>query len=235
MLGKPLCVKSAHADHSFGRSFTNTDLFSGFNSWTDNFGIPLSFKEEISTHLSSSQTSTTPSVPSDNLSKSNNSIASSKGKSTCKKPSKVCQYTGGCPRYSQGGTRFCIAHGGGKRCSYPGCTKSVQGSRSSLCIAHGGGKRCVIPGCDHAARGATPHCVAHGGGARCREGGCMKSAQRPSDFCIAHGGGRRCCVQGCTAILRGGSGRLCQRHATAEPILSRMGLLSEELNFKIAP
>ena len=63
----------------------------------------------------------------------------------------------------------------------------------------------------------------------------MKSAQRPSDFCIAHGGGKRCCVQGCAAILRGGSaGRLCQRHASVEPILSRMGLLSDDSNFKVA-
>ena len=143
-----------------------------------------------------------------------------------KKPSKVCQHPGGCPRYSQGGTRFCISHGGGKRCSYAGCMKSVQGSRVKLCIAHGGGKRCDVAGCEHAARGATNYCVAHGGGARCQELGCHKSAQRPSDFCIAHGGGRRCSVTGCLAILRGGTNsKLCQRHASVEPVLSRMGMV----------
>ena len=150
-----------------------------------------------------------------------------------KKPSKVCQWPGGCGRYSQGGTRFCIGHGGGKRCRFPGCNKSVQGSRSSLCIAHGGGKRCEQPGCEHAARGATLYCVAHGGGARCQEIGCNKSAQRPSDFCIAHGGGRRCAVPSCLTILRGGStAKLCPRHASVEPVLSKMGILADQPTIK---
>ena len=150
-----------------------------------------------------------------------------------KKPSKVCQHPSGCSRYSQGGTRFCIGHGGGKRCSMFGCNKSVQGSRSSLCIAHGGGKRCEADGCDHAARGATLYCVAHGGGARCQEFACQKSAQRPSDFCIAHGGGRRCAVPDCLTILRGNStARLCPRHATVEPVLNRMGILASHANIK---
>jgi len=235
MLGNHLDMTSStvHSSggHSSGQS-SEFDLFSSFNSWSNIFGLPPTQEEPISSPFLSSQSSETTCASSENHTQT---IHVKKGHSKYKKPSKVCQHPGGCPRYSQGGTRFCISHGGGKRCSFPGCGKSVQGSRSSLCIAHGGGKRCVVPGCEHAARGATDHCVAHGGGARCHESGCMKSAQRPSDFCIAHGGGRRCCIQGCSGILRGaGSARLCQRHASVEPTLSRMGLLTDDASVKVA-
>jgi hypothetical protein len=146
-----------------------------------------------------------------------------------KKPSKVCQHPGGCNKYSQGGTRFCIGHGGGKKCSVLNCNKSVQGTRSLTCISHGGGKRCDFDGCMHAARGSSNRCCAHGGGPRCKETGCRRSAQRPSDYCVTHGGGKRCATPGCNAILRGSSNRLCARHTEVEPLMNRMGILTNSV------
>ena len=124
--------------------------------------------------------------------------------STKRCSSKFCNYVGGCSKFAQGGTRFCITHGGGRLCIFPGCARSAQGGDKQLCIGHGGGKRCQVLGCNTSARGSSGLCVLHGGGMKCKHtGGCSKSAQRPSDFCIAHGGGRRCQFKGCNSSMRG--------------------------------
>lgn len=67
-----------------------------------------------------------------------------------------------CQKYAQGGTLFCVRHGGGKRCRVNGCDSGARGS-SLLCILHGGGKRCRATSCEKSAVGATNFCVRHGG------------------------------------------------------------------------
>ena len=126
-----------------------------------------------------------------------------------KSSSKLCRWEDGCKRFAQGGTKFCISHGGGRICITPGCTKSAQGANSSCCIRHGGGRRCISPGCGTSARGSTGFCVLHGGGVKCHFEGCLKTAQRPTDFCIKHGGGKRCIFPGCNLPLRKG---FCVKH-----------------------
>jgi hypothetical protein len=130
----------------------------------------------------------------------------------CVNASKLCHWPEGCHRFAQGGTKFCISHGGGRICQSPGCNRSAQGARSFFCISHGGGRRCLSPGCTTSARGATGFCVLHGGGVQCKHDGCHKTAQRPTDYCIAHGGGRRCKSPGCNASLRGGYTVHCKNH-----------------------
>ena len=151
-----------------------------------------------------------------------------------KKPSKICKHPSGCSKYSQGGSKFCIAHGGGRKCTFPcqpPCRKAAQGN-TSFCLAHHGGRRCEVAGCSRAARGNTARCCGHGGGARCKFPGCPRSAQRPSEFCCSHGG-RRCAVPGCGASLRrAGGSKLCERHAAVEPLLSRMGVLDPDSSQK---
>ena len=56
-----------------------------------------------------------------------------------------------------------------KRCTHAGCDKGAQGG-TEFCITHGGGKRCTHAGCDKGAIGATGFCVTHGGGKRCSTG-----------------------------------------------------------------
>ena len=129
-----------------------------------------------------------------------------------KPASKLCRWEDGCDRFAQGGTKFCISHGGGRICATPGCTKSAQGANSTNCIRHGGGRRCISPGCSTSARGSTGFCVIHGGGIKCHFDGCMKTAQRPSNFCIKHGGGKRCTLPGCTLPLKKGFS-FCKQHS----------------------
>lgn len=64
----------------------------------------------------------------------------------------------GCTKCAQGATKFCIAHGGGKRCTFSGCFKGARDK--FFCAAHGGGKRCVTQGCDKSAVEARP-CARH--------------------------------------------------------------------------
>jgi hypothetical protein len=63
--------------------------------------------------------------------------------------SKRCQYAGCSKAAAQGGTQFCVPHGGGKRCQYGHnhvravCGKpAVDGSSPDRCPLHGGGERC---------------------------------------------------------------------------------------------
>jgi hypothetical protein len=111
-----------------------------------------------------------------------------------------CQRAG-CTKCAQGSTKFCIAHGGGRRCIVEGCNRGARDK--SFCAAHGGGKRCVVEGCTKSAVGGSKLCTGHGGGKRCQHQGCMKSAQSNTMFCVRHGGGRKCSYEGCTRVARG--------------------------------
>jgi len=80
------------------------------------------------------------------------------------------------------GSKYCSKH----KCSRAHCIKTSQGS-SKLCIGHGGGKRCNGQGCNKAAQGATKFCVLHGGGKRCEIDLCPHSAISGSKYCTRHG------------------------------------------------
>lgn len=122
----------------------------------------------------------------------------------------------GCSKFPQGGTRFCIAHGGGRRCTFANCTKGARDR--FFCAAHGGGRRCSAEGCSKAAVGGSERCATHGGGRKCQHDGCIKSAQSPTSFCVMHGGGRKCSKPGCSKVARGrtafcaahGGGQRCE-------------------------
>ncbi|KAF4663397.1 hypothetical protein FOL47_005754 [Perkinsus chesapeaki] len=81
-----------------------------------------------------------------------------------------CKFAGGCDKYRQNGTRYCVKHGGSQACSFPGCTatsrKGGQGrcelmmAKSSLSFRlamH----PCISSGCHTAARGRTGYCYRH--------------------------------------------------------------------------
>lgn len=104
-----------------------------------------------------------------------------------------------CAKYSQGGTTFCVRHGGGKRCSSVGCVKGARGN-TGFCIAHGGGKRCKEATCQNSAVGTTQFCVSHGGGRRCTYENCLKSAQGATKFCVLHGKNRKCANDQCRRL-----------------------------------
>ena len=112
----------------------------------------------------------------------------------------MCEHNG-CSKCAQGSTRFCIAHGGGRRCTFPGCDKGARDKH--FCAAHGGGKRCKFEDCSKSAVGGSNLCTAHGGGRRCAVGGCDKSAQSSTKFCVKHGGGKKCSHPGCEKVSRG--------------------------------
>ena len=128
---------------------------------------------------------------------------------------KRCEESG-CIKFPQGGTRFCIAHGGGRRCTFANCTKGARDRY--FCAAHGGGRRCSADGCAKAAVGGSERCATHGGGRKCQHDGCTKSAQSPTSFCVMHGGGRKCSKPGCSKVARGrtafcaahGGGQRCE-------------------------
>jgi len=113
---------------------------------------------------------------------------------------RTCQFPG-CNKCSQGSTKFCIAHGGGRRCTVDGCSKGARDKK--YCSAHGGGKRCSFENCSKAAVGGSKLCTGHGGGRRCLTEGCNKSAQSSTPFCVKHGGGRQCSVPDCSKVSRG--------------------------------
>lgn len=115
----------------------------------------------------------------------------------------------GCGKCAQGSTKFCIAHGGGRRCTFPSCTKGARDK--FFCAAHGGGKRCVFPDCIRSAVGGTNICTSHGGGRKCCYDGCTKSAQSPTDFCVRHGGGKQCEEPHCLKVARGRTNK-CAAH-----------------------
>ena len=128
---------------------------------------------------------------------------------------KRCEESG-CLKFPQGGTRYCIAHGGGRRCTFANCTKGARDRY--FCAAHGGGRRCSADGCAKAAVGGSERCATHGGGRKCQHDGCSKSAQSPTSFCVMHGGGRKCSKPGCSKVARGrtafcaahGGGQRCE-------------------------
>ncbi|KAF4668187.1 hypothetical protein FOZ61_006989 [Perkinsus olseni] len=37
-----------------------------------------------------------------------------------------CAFSGGCQKYRQNGTRFCVRHGGARACGFPGCTATSR-------------------------------------------------------------------------------------------------------------
>lgn len=121
---------------------------------------------------------------------------------------KKCQFED-CTKYSQGSTKFCIGHGGGRRCTYQDCTK---GARDKLfCAAHGGGRRCSLPNCKKSAVGSSSLCTLHGGGRRCSYQNCMKSSQSNTNYCVKHGGGKLCSVLNCNKVSRGKT-NFCASH-----------------------
>ena len=92
----------------------------------------------------------------------------------------------------QGATKYCKAHGGGRRCNEEGCSRASAGP-TGKCGTHGGGRRCNEPGCGRpASAGPVAKCGSHGGGKRCSEEGCERPAQGPTGRCGQHGGGRKC-------------------------------------------
>ncbi|KAL0905878.1 hypothetical protein M5K25_024324 [Dendrobium thyrsiflorum] len=119
----------------------------------------------------------------------------------------------GCTTVSRDKSGLCIKHGGGRRCIKEECTKGAA-SGSGLCIAHGGGRRCYKPECTKGAQGSTMFCKAHGGGKRCSISDCGKGAEGSTPFCKRHGGGKRCLFQGgnkCSKSVRGGT-QFCVAH-----------------------
>jgi hypothetical protein len=107
-----------------------------------------------------------------------------------------------CGKHAQGGSDYCVTHGGGKRCSELGCTSSARHG-TDKCIKHGGGDRCSVLGCRSSAQGGTDKCVTHGGGKRCSELGCRSSAIGTTEKCVTHGGGKRCSELGCRSSAIG--------------------------------
>jgi hypothetical protein len=107
-----------------------------------------------------------------------------------------------CGKHAQGGSDYCVTHGGGKRCSELGCTSSARHG-TDKCIKHGGGDRCSVLGCRSSAQGGTDKCVTHGGGKRCSELGCRSSAVGTTEKCVTHGGGKRCSELGCRSSAIG--------------------------------
>eukprot|EP00510_Aplanochytrium_minuta_P005132 CAMPEP_0184017804 /NCGR_PEP_ID=MMETSP0954-20121128/7760_1 /TAXON_ID=627963 /ORGANISM="Aplanochytrium sp, Strain PBS07" /LENGTH=332 /DNA_ID=CAMNT_0026299121 /DNA_START=243 /DNA_END=1242 /DNA_ORIENTATION=+ len=111
------------------------------------------------------------------------------------KKRKICQFAGGCNRFSRGSSGLCIRHGGERAdsrslCAHPGgCNKGAQGP-TNLCKIHGGGQRCKFPECTKSSQGPSKFCIRHGGGRRCLIPGCTKSAQGKTQKCKAHGGGK---------------------------------------------
>ena len=67
-----------------------------------------------------------------------------------------------CPASARIGHKFCSLHMGNRMCQHGGCEKYAQG-RTVFCLSHGGGNRCLFIDCTRAARD-TAFCVAHGGG-----------------------------------------------------------------------
>ena len=126
--------------------------------------------------------------------------APSRSTKKASKRKKACQFES-CEKYTQGGTKFCISHGGGKRCKREGCKNSANSS-TDFCISHGGGKRCNYPDCKTSARGNTGFCINHGGGRRCIVPQCKKAALSFGNTCKEHGGGRRCACFGCSKTPR---------------------------------
>lgn len=121
---------------------------------------------------------------------------------------KKCQFEG-CTKYSQGSTKFCIGHGGGRRCTFKDCTK---GARDKLfCAAHGGGRRCSLLNCKKSAVGSSSLCTLHGGGRRCSYLNCLKSSQSNTNYCVKHGGGKLCSVINCNKVSRGKT-NFCASH-----------------------
>lgn len=121
----------------------------------------------------------------------------------------------GCSKFSRGGMRLCISHGGGKRCSVEGCSKSALGN-SGMCIAHGGGKRCRVSDCEKSAIGRSGVCIAHGGGTRCSRDGCNKVEQGGTGLCVAHGGGRRCKHSSNCNKLTQSKSMFCRAHSASD-------------------
>jgi hypothetical protein len=76
---------------------------------------------------------------------------------------------------------------GRRQCEQQGCTKRAADGGTPFCIAHGGGKRCQEEGCLKSAQGDTGHCKAHGAGRRCQHKGCIKSAQAGGPAAAPHG------------------------------------------------
>lgn len=108
-------------------------------------------------------------------------------------PTVACR-TPGCSNKPNGRTPFCWDHwSAARQCQHAGCEKLSQGN-TRLCIAHGGGRRCTHPGCNKGARDRF-FCAAHGGGKRCSVADCGKAAVGGSDLCTGHGGGKRCQVR----------------------------------------
>ncbi len=98
-----------------------------------------------------------------------------------------------------GSTKYCIAHGGGRRCTFPGCHKAARDKQ--FCAGHGGGRRCTHEDCKKAAVGGSYYCTSHGGGKKCSVEGCDKSAQSPTPYCVRHGGGKTCKHEGCRKVF----------------------------------
>mmetsp|Transcript_6095 Transcript_6095/g.7344 ORF Transcript_6095/g.7344 Transcript_6095/m.7344 type:complete len:451 (-) Transcript_6095:77-1429(-) len=122
---------------------------------------------------------------------------------------RLCEETE-CNKFAQGGTLYCISHGGGRRCHIKGCSRSAHGT-TSFCISHGGGIQCEVAGCQKSIQGNTKRCKGHGGGKRCRYRNCDKAAQDSTEYCKGHGGGRRCNFPMCVKSARGKTG-FCVAH-----------------------
>jgi hypothetical protein len=183
----------------------NLDIGCRFDNPQDNAFLDLGYQYPANAESSSSSppsTSSSSSLPKIHHQRNKrNQQQPSSVNNRRKREARLCQWPGGCFKYQQGRTQFCITHGGGRRCLAPGCSKSVQG-KSQHCISHGGGRRCQYADCHRSARGSTKFCVTHGGGHRCQIPGCNRSAQSPGPNCIAHGGGRRCIYPLCTTGAR---------------------------------
>lgn len=112
-----------------------------------------------STRLSSQGIGSELSIEDGNTSHQEGSVPKKRRKGPPK--GKKCRFDN-CGKYAQGGTRFCVSHGGGRRCESEGCTAAAR-AKTKFCTKHGGGKRCQQAACTKSAIGSTQFCVRHGG------------------------------------------------------------------------
>eukprot|EP00959_Pyramimonas_sp_CCMP1952_P110046 2302354-Pyramimonas_sp.AAC.2 len=74
-----------------------------------------------------------------------------------------CQF-GNCKLLAaNGGTLFCLAHGGGHRCQHEGCDGPAISHGTPFCKNHAARHTCMAPGCTRIPEGYAINCAYHGG------------------------------------------------------------------------
>eukprot|EP00240_Pyramimonas_obovata_P014090 CAMPEP_0118955956 /NCGR_PEP_ID=MMETSP1169-20130426/60798_1 /TAXON_ID=36882 /ORGANISM="Pyramimonas obovata, Strain CCMP722" /LENGTH=189 /DNA_ID=CAMNT_0006903891 /DNA_START=224 /DNA_END=793 /DNA_ORIENTATION=+ len=74
-----------------------------------------------------------------------------------------CQH-GNCTKFAaNGGTLFCLAHGGGHRCQHEGCDGPAISHGTPFCKSHAARHTCMAHGCTNIPEGYAINCAYHGG------------------------------------------------------------------------